>query len=116
MKVTNDDLVNNPGRIFEIDDDDDARRFLLEVGLLGRFTHDNSPSSGRELVTYDEHPTHFVVVLYFTGQAVRSDNGYLIYCLPKNRLTPELANAFIENIASAHDCLRSMRPLISRKG
>jgi hypothetical protein len=114
MKIANKDLLDNPGRLFEIDNDDDARCFLLEVGLLGRFVYDNSPSRTR-LVTYDEHQTHFVVVLYFTGMASKSDNGYLIYCLPKSRLTPELANAFIENIAIAHDCQRTMRPLKSRK-
>ena len=103
------ELLQNPNKLFQISDDDEAKMCLLEFGLMGKFSA--MTASRTQMITYGDHPTHFVVAMYFTGKTKNSDNGYLIYLLPKNTYPPDRAMEFVQKMAGMHDYAETVKLL-----
>jgi hypothetical protein len=102
-------LLKNPDTIFETKNDTTAKLWLLELGLMGKFS--NTSDSRTQLITHRDHPTHFIVAMFFTGKTKKSDNGYVIFCLPKSEFPPELALQFVEKISREQGYVESVKPL-----
>lgn len=104
-----DRLSQEPNELFRINNDEDAKMFLLEMGLMGKFS--NTATSRTQILTYGEHPTHWIVAMFFTGKTVPTDNGHLIYCLPKRDYSTSQFQIFVSSIAAGHDYVEYIKPL-----
>ena len=110
FRTLNEVLLNQPGMRFEINRDDQAQRFLTEFGLTGQI--DTTITESRtQMLTTNDHKTHYFVIIYFTGKTVETDNGYLIYCLPKKVMSPQGYVDFLKHLGMVHTNVVSLGPL-----
>jgi hypothetical protein len=111
MKLTNSNLLKNPDEFFQTENDHEAKAFLVEVGLSAQIKTDITESR-TQLITYGDHSTHFIAVEYFTGKTVKTDNGYLIYCLPKSQFSADDFAEFLQKaFSNMHFGIEVLRPL-----
>ena len=90
-------LEQMPNQLFQFDDDDEAKRLLFELRMIDKFTpRPNIKPSTTQVLTEANHPTHFIFAMYFAGKTNPTDNGYLVFCLPKSQFSPEQAMAFMQ--------------------
>jgi hypothetical protein len=86
-------LKQNPDKDFQFDDEFETKSIMLELGLAGRFSMDppNVPrgQQSQQLVSYGEHPTHFIHVILYLGNPDPKENGYLVLCFPRSKVSYE---------------------------
>jgi hypothetical protein len=41
----------------------------------------------QQLVSYGEHPTHFIHVILYLGNPDPKENGYVVLCFPRSKFT-----------------------------
>jgi hypothetical protein len=84
-------LKQNPDKEFRFDDKFEVKSILLELGIAGRFSQNppNVPNGkqSQQLVSYDEHPTHFIHAILFLGNPDPKENGYIVLCLPRSKFS-----------------------------
>ena len=84
-------LKQNPDKEFRFDDEFEVKSILLELGIAGRFSQKppNLPSGkqSQQLVSYGEHPTHFIHVILYLGNPDLKENGYVVLCLPRSKIS-----------------------------
>ena len=102
-----------------ITDEGEAETLLFDLGLTDRFMKAGIGAHVLQAVSFDEHPTHHILAMYTAGHSSRGDNGYLIYCLPKSKLSDagfstivetflgDLKPAAVGVVQSAHDSFRN---------
>lgn len=103
-------LAANPDRLFEIKDDKDATNLLFELRLIDKFSK-SIPGVAEpiEAVT-GECKTHYILALLFTGRAKPEDNGYLVYCLPKNQCSAKKAGQFVSDVLRSQGTAIVVKP------
>ncbi|HZF01606.1 MAG TPA: hypothetical protein VE344_06880 [Methylomirabilota bacterium] len=90
-------LEQMPNQFFQFADDKEAKQLLFELGMIDKFTpKPNFKPSTTQILTESNHPTHFIAAMYFAGKTNPTDNGYLVFCLPKSQFSPEQAMAFVQ--------------------
>jgi hypothetical protein len=77
---------------FKILDDGAAVAWIVQFGLLNKFWKTPLSESGRprkygEILSYPDHPTHWVFAFRFTGFPEAADNGYALHCFPKSQFS-----------------------------
>jgi hypothetical protein len=83
-------LAQYPDKDFQFEDHFEAQSILLELGIAGRFNMNPPEANGQQsqqTVMYGEHPTHFILVVLYLGNAEAVENGYLVLCFPKSRVS-----------------------------
>ena len=84
-------LKQNPDKDFQFDDEFETKSILLELGIAGRFSRNppNVPSEeqSQQLVSYGEHPTHFIHVILYLGNPDPEENGYVVLCYPRSKFS-----------------------------
>ena len=82
-------LRQNPHKEFFFEDQFEIKSILLELGIAGRFSMDppNVPrgEQSQQAVTIGEHPTHFILVILYLGNADSTENGYIVLCYPRSK-------------------------------
>ena len=84
-------LSDHPNEIVGTSNDDEAKAFLAELGVLEKMQNQRV-APGRfsnQLVRLDiwNHPTHWITALKVDGSDRPEECGYVVRCLPKSRLT-----------------------------
>lgn len=102
-------LQKNADNFFEISNDKKAKALLVELGLTNIFTQTTALQT--QIVASGKHPTHHIVALLFSGRKNKRHNGCLIYCIPRNRFSPDMIAQFLEEIALGQDVLCSIKLL-----
>jgi hypothetical protein len=64
-----------------------------------------------QLATKFDHATHYIIALYLCGHAKPEDNGYLIYCLPKSKVTKEAAIEATEKLSREMGIIFTVKPV-----
>jgi len=110
----NKNLLENPNQPFQIQDNAEAKSLLLELGLLETFSDKMAANNGAgttQIVTYGEHPTHFIIALLFLGMTLATDNGYYVVCMPKNQFSEQQATELFYQIALRQGFPLGIKPL-----
>lgn len=68
-------------------DNEPAKIFLAEVGMLGDFAQDSLPAQSLRFSINRNHPTHWILAHCHAGHKNEADNGYAVFCFLK-RDTP----------------------------
>ena len=87
-------LKQSPDEQIDISDDSEAKVLLLELGILNKFTTKLPPHETTQAVVYGEHPTHHILAVLYAGHAKTTDNGFVVFCLPRSRFSPEKFHLF----------------------
>lgn len=86
-------LKQNPDKNFQFDDEFEVKSIILELGIAGRFSLNlpNVPrgKQSQQLVSYGEHPTHFIHVILYLGNLDPNENGYVVLCFPRSKYSYE---------------------------
>ena len=88
-------LARKPKDIHRFQHNGQIKSFLETFGLESKFAKpptDSEPSV--QTVHFGEHPTHFILIALFRGNADARDNGFGVWCLPKKRYSYEQFIAF----------------------
>jgi hypothetical protein len=93
-------LDQMPNLTFLFEKSDEAKTVLFEMGLIDKFSQ--RPlyfhQSTLQAIGYSEHATHFIIGLLYLGKTKPEDNGYLAYCLPKSKYSPQEVIQFREDV------------------
>jgi len=91
-----DPFIQKRGQVFEIRDDDDARAFLLRLGILDKFSK-RAQLAGEwaESVGHADHPTHWILATRFSGFSDALENGFVVQGWPKTLYSLERINALL---------------------
>jgi len=86
-------LEQAPDESIMIDNDEQAKQFLFELGMIDKFLKNPKANTktNTQLATHFSHRTHYVIAMYFSGHDKPEANGYLIHCIPKSKFTREEA-------------------------
>jgi hypothetical protein len=85
----NKELLSKPDEIV-IFGDEDAEKLIFELGFADKFTRKvPANESRRQLVICTEHPTHWVIAIFYTGNPDQKENGFVTQCYPRTRVNPE---------------------------
>ena len=89
-------LTNTPNDFRRITDDSEAKLILVELDILEKLLEAGKRPAG---VSASEpwssrayscnHSTHWVVADYFTGFANSADNGFVLHCFPRSKISLE---------------------------
>ena len=86
--------------VVTIRDDNDAKALLVEIGIHEELTKGGTLAGQRaEFLSFGNHPTHWILAIYYSGFADPRDNGYDVKCLPKSRFTFERFKQAIKAVA-----------------
>lgn len=88
MSKIGDKLTRNPNEIFEFHHNGQIKDFLIELNVESKFNAEKEGEQ-QQVIQHEEHPTHFILILRWSGYAHRQDNGYYVWCLPKRKFTVE---------------------------
>jgi hypothetical protein len=81
-------LKRSLSEVAEFKDDDEIKEFLVELGLLNRFSADATGPAGEKTMiqsaTEVNHGTHFISVFFWTGYDEPEQNGYRLWAFPKS--------------------------------
>lgn len=89
-------LKLNPHMAAQSRDDAKCKAFMGELGMLEHFTRSNEPNLSA--LTFHNHPTHWIVGLLWSGYPKPDQNGYQVFCLPKQQTTEEDAKDFVQYV------------------
>ncbi len=70
----------------------------MEVGLIDKFSKQPPSIPWFELVTYADHPTHWLVGMLFRGFPDAKDNGYVVRCYPRSQFSETQMDATLESL------------------
>jgi hypothetical protein len=90
----------NPHIAAESRDDAKCKTFLGELGVLECLARSNEPNLS--VLTFPNHPTHWIVGLRWSGYPKPEQNGYRIFCLPKQQATEADAKKFVQYIMDTY--------------
>src|ERR1700722_8370897 len=94
-------LQKNSGEMFQISNDDEAKVLLMELGLIDRFSKIvKGVSSTNQFVT-GICQTHYILGFLFTGKTVETDNGYLVYAVPRSKFSSQKMKEMTVQIMAA---------------
>jgi len=82
--------------ILKFTSESDSKTQLSELELLSRF----SKSSRSEVITFDEHPTHYILATHCSDKSKDEEGGYMIMCYPKSRYSAAEARVMISAVLS----------------
>ncbi len=102
MSKISDKLARNPNDPFEFSHNGKIKDFLIDLNIESQFKA-GLEGERQQAVQYGEHPTHFILVVLWSGYAHRQDNGYFMWCLPKRKVTFEQFMEFSKRILRPAD-------------
>jgi hypothetical protein len=89
-------ITDTPDEFRRIMDDADAKLILIEFGLIENLLKHGKRPAGVSLsepwsarTYFTDHPTHWIVADYFCGFPNSTDNGFVVDCIPKSRVSLE---------------------------
>ena len=97
MSKIGDKLARNPNEIFEFHHNGQIKDFLIDLNVESKFEA-GLEGEQQQVVQYGEHPTHFILIVRWSGYAHRQDNGNYVWCLPKRKFTREKFTEFCKRI------------------
>ena len=74
----------NPNLAAESNDDAKCKAFMAELGMLEPFTRAHDPNLS--VLTFNNHLTHWIIGMLWSGYPKPEHNGYRLVCLPKNQI------------------------------
>jgi hypothetical protein len=77
-------LERYPNNPFEFDHNGQIKDLLIDLSIESKFKA-GLEGERVQAVHYGEHPTHFILIVLWSGYADRNENGYLAWCFPKKR-------------------------------
>lgn len=95
------ELIQSPDKTFHITDNKQAKMLLCELGLIDKFPGKFPAVSNPIEVVIADCETHCILAFLFSGRKKRADNGYLVHCLPKTKVSlakfARFVSGFIKN-------------------
>ncbi|MSU62412.1 MAG: hypothetical protein EXS31_08450 [Pedosphaera sp.] len=87
-------LTDTPNEFRRILDNAEAKVVLIQLRLIDKLLEHGTRPVGVSLsepwssrVYSTDHPTHWIVADYFCGFANPADNGFVVDCIPKSRVS-----------------------------
>jgi hypothetical protein len=78
-------LSEQRDQVVIIRDDLDAKVLLVELGIFEKFSkRGDLAESWAQILTYSDHPTHWIIATWFTGSDDPVEDGFDIACYPKS--------------------------------
>jgi len=93
-------LKLNPQIAAESRDDAKCKVLFGELGMLDFFSKSNEPKLS--VLTFRYHPTHWIVGLRWSGYPKPEENGYRVFCLPKQQLPEEGVKDFVRYVMETY--------------
>lgn len=93
-------LKLNPHIGAESRDDEKCKAFLGEFGMLELFIRSNEPNLSA--LTFPNHPTHWIVGLLWSGYPKPDQNGYRVFCIPKQTVPLDGVKDFVRYIMETY--------------
>jgi hypothetical protein len=93
-------LKLNPHMAAESRDNAKCKAFLGELGMLELFTRSNEPNLSA--LTCKTHPSHWIVGLLWSGYAKPEQNGYRVFCIPKQQVPEEVVKELVQEIMETY--------------
>ena len=102
MSKIGDKLARNPNDFLEFHHNGQIKDFLNELNIESKF---KAGLEGERIqaVQYGEHPSHFILIVLWSGYAHRQDNGHFVWCLPKRKFTFEKFMEFSKRVLKSTD-------------
>jgi len=91
-------LQKNPNQLFQFSEDSEAKVLLFELGLIDKFSKGVQNIASTNQVVTGLCPTHYILAMFFTGKTIQSDNGYLVYAVPRSQVSPKQMGDFMSQI------------------
>jgi hypothetical protein len=91
-------LQQHPDDFVDIGDDAEARTLLLEAGLIDKFAKEPPSTPWFELLTYADHPTHWLIGMLFRGFVDAKDNGYIVRCYPRSQFSEAQMKPILDSL------------------
>lgn len=91
--MTKEKILNSPDEFFQIADNNEAKALLFELGIIDKFAK-NQGGTGKatvQAITGDLR-THYVLAMFCEGNPLESDNGYVVFCIPRTQRSPAEMN------------------------
>lgn len=79
----------------------EAMSLALHFGVVDQLADPGTPGPCGKYVTYETHPTHWVVCYRSWRNTEPKDNGWAVWFFPKASLTLEEVFARLENLGSS---------------
>ena len=95
-------LAQNPDVLIDIRDDKNAATFLLELGMIGKFSKNPSLSQPWFSMIFTKYGTHFIVGVSFSGFADEKENGYAAHCFPYKHFSSKRVCDWIDSMYEGH--------------
>jgi hypothetical protein len=86
----------NPHVAAESRDDAKCKAFMGELGMLDLFTRSKEPNLS--VLTFRNHVTHWIVGLLWSGYPKPDQNGYRVFCIPKQQVPEEGVKDFVQYV------------------
>lgn len=80
-------LSNNPDELFRTIDDSEAKLLMMEAGMPNLFEKVVPGVKATTQFSSGQCATHYLLVMFFTGRTVQTDNGYFLMAWPKSKTT-----------------------------
>ena len=93
-------LKVNPSVAAESRDDARCKALLGELGMLELFPRSDEPSLS--VITFQHHPTHWIVGLRWSGYLKPDENGYRVFFLPKHQFQEEGVKDFVRYVMESY--------------
>ncbi len=93
-------LKLNPQVGAESSDDAKCKAFLGELGMLELFTRSREPNLS--VLTFHNHPTHWIVGLLWSGYPEPGQNGYRVFCIPKQQVPEQGVKDFVQYVMETY--------------
>jgi hypothetical protein len=90
-------LLENPGQTFQEYNADRARRAFATLKSECKFSKFRIPPV--LFFTCENHPTHYLILVMYSGRTATSDVGYGMVCLPHKEYPSERALLVIHTLA-----------------
>lgn len=81
-------------------DDAKCKALLGAFGMLDLFTRSNEPNLST--LTFPEHATHWIVGLLWSGYPKAEQNGYQVFCLPKQHVPEQGVRDFVQHVMDTY--------------
>jgi hypothetical protein len=85
-------LLQNPDQPFALADEE-AKILLFELGVVDRFK--KSDELLTQAVIVNEHLTHRILALHFSGQPDPLENGFQVTCFPRSKVSADKFQDFV---------------------
>lgn len=98
-------IARDPDVVVEVSLDSDAKLLLSELGIADRFTQEGHlPGETLQVMAFDGHPTHHIVVTFFHGFPLSKDNGFVVHLLPRSKFPdPRAGHVVVKNLRETRE-------------